>query len=73
VTDLLGLTPALAQEAVSAWLAARGEPAYRLTQILPRLWQRPVASWAEATDLPAPLRRALEAELPLTRLELGTQ
>src|SRR5260370_60413 len=41
--------------------------------VLGALWQRRVASWADATDPPAPLRAALEAELPLTRLELGTQ
>jgi len=73
VTDLLSLTPTAARAALAAWLAARGEPAYRANQILPRLWQRPVASWAEATDLPAPLRAALQTDLPLTRLELGTQ
>src|SRR3989442_1077407 len=73
VTDLLSLTPAAARAALAAWLAARGEPAYRANQIVPRLWQRPVASWAEATDLPAPLRAVLQTDLPLTRLELGTQ
>ncbi|MBI1723527.1 MAG: 23S rRNA (adenine(2503)-C(2))-methyltransferase RlmN, partial [Gemmatimonadetes bacterium] len=46
----------------------RGEPAYRLNQVLPRLWQRPVASWADALELPAPLRRALEVEWPFGRL-----
>ena len=66
--DLLSLTPAGAREVIGAWLAARGEPAYRLQQILPRLWQRPVSTWEEATDLPAGLRVALETEFPLTRL-----
>ncbi|HEY6854194.1 MAG TPA: hypothetical protein VI139_08100, partial [Gemmatimonadales bacterium] len=71
MTELLGLSPAAARDALSQWLGARGEPAYRVNQILPRLWQRPVPSWAEATDLPAPLRAALDAELPLTRLQLS--
>src|SRR2546422_4340059 len=29
---------------------------YRAKQIMARLWRRPVASWEEATDLPAALR-----------------
>jgi 23S rRNA (adenine2503-C2)-methyltransferase len=73
MTDLLSCTPAAARATLAAWLAARGEPGYRVTQLLPRLWQRPVATWAEATDLPAPLRTALDRELPFARLELGTQ
>ena len=70
--DLLSLAPAAARAALEQWLAARGEPGYRARQIYPRLWERPVASWADATDLPAPLRAALDAEFPLTRLPLAT-
>jgi 23S rRNA (adenine2503-C2)-methyltransferase len=69
-TDLLSLTPEAAQRALADWLAQRGEPAYRARQIVPRLWQRPVTSWADATDLPAALRTALEQEYPLLRLTL---
>src|SRR5438046_4090870 len=68
VTDLLSLTPDAARGALAAWLAARAEPGYRLAQILPRLWQRPVGSWEEATDLPAALRAQLGDAFPLTRL-----
>jgi 23S rRNA (adenine2503-C2)-methyltransferase len=70
MTDLLSLTPDAARAAVGAWLAARGEPAYRVTQIVPRLWRRPVGTWDEVTDLPAPLRRALADAFPLRRLAL---
>ena len=69
MTDLLSLTPDAARAALAAWLAARGAPGYRLRQILPRLWRRPVGSWREATDLPAPLRQALVDAFPLPRLE----
>src|SRR2546428_7004439 len=31
--------------------------------------ERPVARWADATDLPAALRAALDREFPLARLE----
>src|SRR5213596_343816 len=68
VTDLLSLTPDAARAALAQWLAARAQPGYRLTQILPRLWQRPIGSWEEATDLPATLRAQLADAFPLARL-----
>jgi len=70
--DLLSLTPDAARDTLAQWLAARGEPSYRLKQIFPRLWQRPVARWADATELPAGLRAALEDSFPLFRLTLRT-
>ncbi|HET9386889.1 MAG TPA: 23S rRNA (adenine(2503)-C(2))-methyltransferase RlmN [Gemmatimonadales bacterium] len=70
--DLLSLTPEDARAALEQWLVKRGEPAYRLRQVLPRLWQRPVASWKDATDLPDPLRVALDEAFPLRRLALKT-
>jgi len=70
--DLLSLTPQAAGAALGEWLAERGEPPYRVRQVFPRLWQRPVGCWADATDLPAPLRTALEAAFPLKRLALRT-
>ena len=70
--DLLSLTPDAARLALEEWLATRGEPAYRLRQILPRLWQRPVGRWSDATDQPAALRTALDEAFPLRRLELHT-
>ena len=70
--DLLSLTPEAARNALGEWLTQRGEPAYRLRQVLPRLWQRPVARWADVTDLPAPLRAALDEAFPLPRLTLRT-
>ena len=73
MTDVLSLTPTAAVAVLAEWLAARGEPSYRVRQILPRLWQRPVASWEQATDLPAPLRLALAEAFPLLRLSLVTR
>jgi len=70
VTSLLDLAPGAARAALEAWLAHRGDPAYRLAQLLPRLWRRPVRRWADATDLPAALRQALDAEWPLPSLTL---
>lgn len=66
--NLLALAPAAARAAVGAWIAGRGLPAYRVEQIVRRLWVSPVGAWAEATELPTDLRTALDAELPLPRL-----
>src|SRR5438477_12184835 len=71
--DLLSLTPDAARHSVVEWLAQRGEPQYRASQIVPRLWRRPVGSWDQATDLPAELRGALAAAFPLRRLALSAR
>jgi len=71
--DLLSVTPDTARQRVAGWLAERGEPTYRVTQIVPRLWQRPLATWDQATDLPAELRGALAAAFPLRRLALSAR
>src|SRR5712691_9330795 len=73
MVDLLSLVPAAARVALAQWLAERGEPAYRARQVLPRLWERSVGSWDDATELPAPLRRALADALPLRRLSLSAR
>jgi 23S rRNA (adenine2503-C2)-methyltransferase len=66
--DLLGQSPVDARAAVAAWVAQAGLPGYRTNQIVRRLWQAPVSSWAEASELPRDLRAALEARFPLSRL-----
>ena len=53
-------------------MAERGLPGYRARQIQRRLWQVPVASWTEATDLPAQLRAELDRDFPLPRLTPDT-
>src|SRR5436853_4035803 len=73
MVDLLSLVPDAARTALAQWLAARGEPAYRARQILTRSWQRPVASWEDATELPELLRRALPEAFRLRRLALSTR
>ena len=65
---ILNVTVAEAGRLLREWLEARGESKYRLAQVLPRLWQRPVRAWADAKELPAPLRAALDAEWPLGAL-----
>ena len=70
--DLLSLTPDAARAALGQWVAQRGEAPYRVRQVFPRLWQRPVARWADATDLAVALRTALDDAFPLRRLTLKT-
>ncbi len=70
--SILDLTPDLAAQQLAAWATARGLPAYRARQLMPRLWERPVASWQDASDLPASLRTDLDREFPLQRLTQET-
>lgn len=68
---LFDLTPTDALRQIDAWLSGK-EPGYRVRQVLPRLWNQPVASWTDATELPAALRSALEASFPILRLKRVT-
>ena len=49
----------LTDGSLGAWLAARGEPAYRLRQIRRHATHTAAAAWEELTDLPKALRDAL--------------
>lgn len=71
--DLLDFAPKEAIETLKVWLEARGEPAYRASQIFGRLWQRPVASFDLMSELPKALREALAGSFRLTTLELATR
>ncbi|MBA3658117.1 MAG: 23S rRNA (adenine(2503)-C(2))-methyltransferase RlmN [Gemmatimonadales bacterium] len=67
-SSLLDLPPARARDRLHAWATGRGLPAYRAGQVARRLWTAPVASWADATELPAALRAELADVFPLPRL-----
>ncbi len=71
--NLLDCTPSEARSLLSTWIGERGDPQYRTRQILPRLWQRPVADWTDTTDLPKQLVRDLSAEFPLSRPALQSE
>ncbi len=73
VTNLLDLAPNAARDEIARWVTGQKLPAYRTTQILRRLWIDPVVSWNQATELPIPLRAALELAFPLPRLTLDTR
>lgn len=71
--DLLDFEPDVALAMLREWCAARGEPAYRAGQIFGRLWQKPVRSFGDMTELPKALREALGAHFRLTALDLATR
>lgn len=71
--NILDLTPTQARERLENWAKAKGLPAYRVDQIFARLWQKPVASWQEVSNLPKELRQALDEDHPLPRLALDVQ
>ena len=59
---LAGPPPAISEIApasLAAWLEARGEPAYRVDQVLAGAHRPDAASFADLTDLPVELRTAL--------------
>ncbi len=58
----VGPRPAISEidaPSLAAWLNARGEPAYRVGQILAGSHRPEVAGWDDLTDVPMPLRAAL--------------
>jgi 23S rRNA (adenine2503-C2)-methyltransferase len=68
--NLLNLVPKDAAAALSAFAAERGEPAYRIRQVMHHLWQRPVARFEDMSDLPMTLRADLTERFELPRLSL---
>jgi 23S rRNA (adenine2503-C2)-methyltransferase len=52
---ILSMTP----EELGQWLEARGEPRYRLRQVLHWIFTQPVESFDQMTDIPKTLRREL--------------
>jgi 23S rRNA (adenine2503-C2)-methyltransferase len=66
---ILDLTPDGARERLAHWVEERGLPRYRTDQLHRRLWVQPIATWNDATELPAALRAELDATFPLRRLK----
>jgi 23S rRNA (adenine2503-C2)-methyltransferase len=69
---LLDETPAAAGDILRRWVADRRLPSYRAGQILRRLWQSSIRSWAGATELPLTLRTELDQLFPLPGLVVDT-
>ncbi|MFN8572551.1 MAG: 23S rRNA (adenine(2503)-C(2))-methyltransferase RlmN [Gemmatimonadaceae bacterium] len=73
MVDLLNLEPADAAKHLAAFAEAQGLPAYRVTQVMHRLWQQPVPSFAEMSELPRALRDQLASNFAMSRLALESQ
>jgi 23S rRNA (adenine2503-C2)-methyltransferase len=69
--NLLNLIPTDAEAALADAMAELGQPGYRVGQVLRRLWQAPVPTFADMTELPVALRNALEERFAMPRLELS--
>ena len=68
--NLLDLPPEEAERVLREFAVLHGEQAYRGSQVVPHLWQKPVASFAEMTDLSVAFRDLLRAHFVIPRLEL---
>lgn len=49
-------------EALSGWMTASGQPAYRAKQVWQWAWERGIHDPAQMTDLPATVRKAIQAQ-----------
>ncbi len=68
--NLLDLAPDEALDELARFIAAEGEASYRAAQIFARLWQRPVASFEDMSEVPKALRQRLGEHFTIPRLEL---
>jgi len=66
--NLLDLVPADALTVLREFLAAAGEPAYRATQVVRRLWHTPAPGFDAMTELPAALRARMAEHFDIPRL-----
>jgi 23S rRNA (adenine2503-C2)-methyltransferase len=64
--------PDAALQVLRDWADERGLPSYRAAQIHRRLWQVPIGSWEDATELPRDLRTTLSETFPIPRLRPET-
>jgi 23S rRNA (adenine2503-C2)-methyltransferase len=68
--NLLDLVPTDADARLRAFAADVGQPAYRASQVVRRLWVNPAPSFEAMTELPAAFRGQLEEHFEVPRLEV---
>jgi len=66
--NLLDMLPADAETALRSFVASRGLPAYRATQVMQHLWQSPRESFEKMQELPRELRLELDRSFEIPRL-----
>ncbi|HET7693700.1 MAG TPA: 23S rRNA (adenine(2503)-C(2))-methyltransferase RlmN [Gemmatimonadota bacterium] len=69
--ELLSHGPDAIEPALKAWLAARGEPSYRVDQIVHAVYRQRVDGWKSVTSLSKELRDALERALRFPSISLA--
>ena len=72
-TNLLDLSLDAARARLAAFFERAGQPSYRVTQVIRRLWSNPAPAFDAMTELPASLRTALDAEFELPRLSIAAR
>src|SRR5918999_3993520 len=68
--NLLDLTPGAADARLRPFAAEVGQPAYRASQVVRRLWVNPAPTFEAMTELPAAFRRQLDEAFEIPRLEV---
>jgi 23S rRNA (adenine2503-C2)-methyltransferase len=68
--NLLDLVPADAATRLRQFAADVGQPPYRASQVVRRLWANPAPTFEAMTELPVGLRRQLEETFDIPRLEV---
>ena len=71
--NLLNMLPTDAEEALRAFATEHGEKPFRGSQVARHLWQNPVDSFADMTDLPLAFRNLLAEHFTMPRLTLATR
>jgi 23S rRNA (adenine2503-C2)-methyltransferase len=69
--NLLNMLPSEAEQVLRDFAVAKGEKAFRGSQVLRHLWQNPAESFATMTDLPAAFRALLDEHFTVPRLTLA--
>jgi 23S rRNA (adenine2503-C2)-methyltransferase len=72
-TNLLDLPLGAAHDRLREFFERNGQPRYRANQVLRRLWNSPVSSFDEITELPKQLRDDLAREFTLPRLQVAAR
>lgn len=69
--ELLGHAPGEIEPTLKTWLAARGEPSYRMDQIVHAVYRQRVDGWKSATSLSKGLRDQLERTFRFPSISLA--
>ena len=72
-TNLLDLLPSDAEAVLREFAVAHGEPSYRGGQVARRLWQSPVATFDEISELPRAFRAVLDEHFSMPRLVVASR